>query len=246
MRPLPLRLALILCMTAATAAFAADTESEEGFTRLMDGATFAGWTPAKENSATWVIEDGCFVSRGPRCHLFYTGDAQPFKNFELKVEVMTEPGANGVWGIGQYENAYVKERGTWKISKLHFYVQAMADYDLGFSRGALRMAGPSALFPPDRPPTEVYRAFPSGYAPPFSFVHPVTGEPTTTVVQDTSTGRTEYDPSHPDADETGYVHYPNVDLATETVDLMIARRMHEANATVFQSAKAMLRRTLEI
>ncbi len=91
--------------------------------------------------------------------------------------MLSEPGANCVWGVGQYENAYVKERGVWKIGKLHFYVQAMADYDLGFSRGALRMEGPSALYPPDRPPTEVYRAFPSGYAPPFSFVHPVTGEP---------------------------------------------------------------------
>lgn len=91
--------------------------------------------------------------------------------------MLSEPGANGVWGVGQYENAYVKERGVWKIGKLHFYVQAMADYDLGFSRGALRMEGQSALFPPDRPPSEVYRAFPSGYTPPFSFVHPVTGEP---------------------------------------------------------------------
>ena len=91
--------------------------------------------------------------------------------------MLSEPGANGVWAVGQYENAYVKERGVWKIGKLHFYVQALADYDLGFSRGALRMDGPSALFPPDRPPTEVYRTFPSGYAPPFSFVHPVTGEP---------------------------------------------------------------------
>ena len=42
--------------------------------------------------------------------------------------MLSEPGANGVWGVGQYENAYVKERGTWKIGKLHFYVQAMADY----------------------------------------------------------------------------------------------------------------------
>ena len=91
--------------------------------------------------------------------------------------MLSEPGANGVWGVGQYENAYVKERGVWKIAKLHFYVQAMGDYDLGFSRGPLRMEGPSALFPPDRPPTEVYRAFPSGYTPPFSFAHPVTGQP---------------------------------------------------------------------
>lgn len=91
--------------------------------------------------------------------------------------MLSQPGANGVWGIGQYENTYVKERGTWKIGKLHFYVQALADYDLGFTRAPLRMEGPSALFPPDRPPTEVYRAFPSGYTPPFSFVHPVTGQP---------------------------------------------------------------------
>lgn len=75
---------------------------------------------------------------------------------------------------------------------------------------------------------------------------PVTGQPVTTVVNDARAGRMEYDPGHPDADATGYVHYPNVDLANETVDLMIARRMHEANATVFQSAKAMLRRALDI
>ncbi len=75
---------------------------------------------------------------------------------------------------------------------------------------------------------------------------PVTGRPTTTMVEDTSDGRTVYDPGHPDADERGYVHYPNVDIATEMVDLMLARRLHEANFTVFQSAKAMLRRTLEI
>jgi flagellar basal-body rod protein FlgC len=77
-------------------------------------------------------------------------------------------------------------------------------------------------------------------------IDPVTGAPTTTVQVDNSAGRSVYDPGHPDADAAGYVHYPNVDLATETVDLMIARRMHEANATVFQAAKAMLRRALDI
>jgi hypothetical protein len=87
----PLRLALLLSLTTAALA----TEAEEGFTALMDGTTFTGWTPATENPSTWKIEEGAFVSRGPRCHLFYTGDAVPFKNFELKAEVMTEPGANG-------------------------------------------------------------------------------------------------------------------------------------------------------
>ncbi len=72
------------------------------------------------------------------------------------------------------------------------------------------------------------------------------GNPTTTIVNDTTPGEKHYDPGHIDADENGYVQYPNVDLATETVDLMIARRMHDANATVFQSAKEMLRRALDI
>ena len=91
--------------------------------------------------------------------------------------MLGEPGQNGVWGVGIYENEYAKVRGKWLISKLHFYPVAMADYDAGFMRGALPMEGPSALFPPDRPPSEVYRTFPSNYIPPFSFNHPVTGKP---------------------------------------------------------------------
>jgi hypothetical protein len=73
----------------------APSRAEEGFTSLFDGKTFAGWRPATEHSNTWKIEDGSFVTRGERCHLFYVGDEKPFKNFELKVDVLTEPGANG-------------------------------------------------------------------------------------------------------------------------------------------------------
>ncbi|HYC32243.1 MAG TPA: flagellar basal body rod protein FlgC [Gemmatimonadales bacterium] len=74
----------------------------------------------------------------------------------------------------------------------------------------------------------------------------VAGQGEVRVVDDVTPGRLVYDPGHPDADATGYVRMPNVDIATETVDLMIARRMHEANASVFQAAKGMLRRALEI
>jgi hypothetical protein len=77
----------------ATAAFAA--ESDEGFVSLTDGKTFNGWKSAAEHTETWKIEEGAFVSRGERCHLFYVGDEKPFKNFVLRVEVMTEPGSNG-------------------------------------------------------------------------------------------------------------------------------------------------------
>jgi hypothetical protein len=70
-------------------------ESESGFVSLFDGKTFNGWKPAEENTNTWKIEDGALVTHGNRCHLYYVGDEKPFRNFELKVDVMTEPHANG-------------------------------------------------------------------------------------------------------------------------------------------------------
>lgn len=90
--------------------------------------------------------------------------------------MLSEPGANGVWGVGIYENSYVKEDGVWKIASLHFYPTAMTDYDRGWARSLLPMKGQSALFPPDLPPTEVYRTMPGNFIPPFSYNHPVTGE----------------------------------------------------------------------
>jgi len=75
---------------------------------------------------------------------------------------------------------------------------------------------------------------------------PVTGQVSMQVTEDADKGRLVYDPGHPDANAEGFVEYPNVDVTHELVDLMIVRRVHEANATVFQAAKSMLKRALEI
>lgn len=75
---------------------------------------------------------------------------------------------------------------------------------------------------------------------------PATGETGPRVSVDTRPGRQVYDPGHPDANADGIVEYPNVDVTQEMVDLMLARRVFEANASVFQAAKAMLRRALDI
>jgi len=91
--------------------------------------------------------------------------------------MLGEPGTNGVWGVGIYENSYVLEGGVWKIASLHFYPAGFTDYDKGWMQSQIPMDGPSALFPPDLPPSEVYRALPGVYVPPFSYDHPVTGEP---------------------------------------------------------------------
>ncbi len=55
-----------------------------------------------------------------------------------------------------------------------------------------------------------------------------------------------YDPSHPDADENGYVWYPNVNTVTEMTDLIDASRSFEANATAFQASKSMAMKALEM
>lgn len=59
-------------------------------------------------------------------------------------------------------------------------------------------------------------------------------------------GRQVYEPGHPDANENGYVRYPNINPTQELVQLMDAKRLYEANATAFQTAKQMLRAALDI
>jgi len=88
------RLLLGLALFGAIATVRA-ADSEEGFKPIMDGKTFNGWKIAEEQAKSWTVEDGAFVAKGPRSHLFYVGDEKPFKDFELKVDVMTEPGSNG-------------------------------------------------------------------------------------------------------------------------------------------------------
>jgi len=92
-RNLLFQLALSSLVFIAPQSWADDVEA--GFTSLMDGKTFNGWKPAEENQETWKIDDGAFVAHGKTCHLFYVGDQAPYKNFDLKVDVMTEPGSNG-------------------------------------------------------------------------------------------------------------------------------------------------------
>lgn len=66
------------------------------------------------------------------------------------------------------------------------------------------------------------------------------------VEEDGTEGPMVYDPGHPDADPQGYVRMPNVRVTDELVELMDARRVYEANATVFQSAKSMLRASINL
>ena len=105
--------------------FAALAQTEEGFTPIFDGKTFTGWKTADEHTNTWSIEDGALMAHGDRCHIFYVGDEKPFVNFELKVDVKTEPKSNGGiyfhthyqnvgWPMNGFECQVNVSHGDWK------------------------------------------------------------------------------------------------------------------------------------
>ena len=66
------------------------------------------------------------------------------------------------------------------------------------------------------------------------------------VTEDQSDLTMVYDPSHPDADENGYVMYPNVNIVTEMTNMIDAERAYQANATAFNASKAMAMKGLDI
>ncbi|WP_042223775.1 flagellar basal body rod protein FlgC [Oceanobacillus manasiensis] len=87
-----------------------------------------------------------------------------------------------------------------------------------------------------------------------SFLHKATGTvngtgngvKVTGITEDETPFKLIYDPTHPDADDTGYVQTPNVDPLKEMVDLMSATRSYEANITSLNASKGMLMKALEI
>jgi Domain of Unknown Function (DUF1080) len=70
--------------------------AESGWTELFNGKDLTGWK-ASENTETFTVKDGAIVAHGPRSHCFYVGDFHNhiFRDFELKVDIMTLPGSNG-------------------------------------------------------------------------------------------------------------------------------------------------------
>ncbi|MBL7187388.1 MAG: DUF1080 domain-containing protein [Phycisphaerae bacterium] len=96
-----------LVLFAVTSTLSAQA-GEDGWVSLFDGTTLNGWK-ASENSGSFSVRDGVIVAAGARSHLFYTGPVENaiFTDFELKVDVMTKPGANG----GIYFHTEYQEEG---------------------------------------------------------------------------------------------------------------------------------------
>jgi hypothetical protein len=112
----PLLLAFVLQASPAV---------EPGFTSLFNGKDFTGWKLS--NEASWSIENGAIKANGTAGHAFYDGPFRNhmFRNFELKVDVMTRNNSNGgIYVLTEYQekgfprkgfeiqvnNSYVKDR----------------------------------------------------------------------------------------------------------------------------------------
>lgn len=83
------------------------------------------------------------------------------------------------WGIGPYENTYIKQDGVWKIKSIHWYETLMVPYAGGWA--AERQDFHNGKFvsdqvPPDAPPSEQYEVWPGVYLPPYHYKNPVTGK----------------------------------------------------------------------
>jgi len=98
------RLTLMTLLLAAVPIASA----QDGWISLFNGKDLTGWR-VNQNAATFSVKDGAIVANGPVSHCFYDGDVlrHNFKNFELKVDVMTAPGSNG----GIYFHTEYQDRG---------------------------------------------------------------------------------------------------------------------------------------
>ena len=105
---------LMLCLVLSSSQLT--LAQEDGWIELFDG-TRKSWEEnwkASENTDTFSFRDGMIVADGPRSHLFYVGPVNNanFKNFELKVEVMTKPSANsGIYFHTEYQEKGWPDKG---------------------------------------------------------------------------------------------------------------------------------------
>jgi flagellar basal-body rod protein FlgC len=79
-----------------------------------------------------------------------------------------------------------------------------------------------------------------------AMAEPLIGVRVSEIVESEDAVDMRFDPSHPDADEDGYVAYPRVNPAEELVNLQSAARAYEANIAAMNTAKEMLRRSMEL
>jgi len=86
----------VIWMIPALLAGSSVVGAQDTWISLFNGKDLTGWKVGG-NAASFSVQDGAIVSNGPTAHCFYEGSVHNhnFTNFELQVDILTEPGANG-------------------------------------------------------------------------------------------------------------------------------------------------------
>ena len=109
-RPVVIGIAVAVAGITAACGSPASPETqgaESGFTSLFSGTDFTGWRFGGPPES-FTIRDGAMVANGEVSHVYYDGPfrSHRFRNFELKIDVMTRPGSNGgVYVLTEFQDA---------------------------------------------------------------------------------------------------------------------------------------------
>src|SRR5262249_45456410 len=115
----------LLSFWAAVAVQGVSPAVEPGFTSLFNGKDLTGWKISGPQDS-FVVEDGAIVTKGPTAHCFYDGRFRnhSFRNFELKVDVMTRAGANGgIYVLTEFQESGGNVRATGRFPSKGFEIQ---------------------------------------------------------------------------------------------------------------------------
>jgi hypothetical protein len=78
-------------------------------------------------------------------------------------------GAEARWGEATYENEYVRVGDTWRIAKLHGFMNIYVEYEQGWNKGGVKLLRSIDGLQPDRPPTMEYETFPEPFVAPYHY-----------------------------------------------------------------------------
>jgi Domain of Unknown Function (DUF1080) len=102
---------------------------EPGWTSLFNGKDFSGWKLSKPES--FRIEDGAIVANGTAGHAYYDGEFRnhTFRNFELKLDVMTRANSNGgVYVLTEFQQKGENARASGEFPSKGFEIQVNNTY----------------------------------------------------------------------------------------------------------------------